>query len=295
MGEMALPSLIEVAFIVITYSVGSYLSDVRAYTWTHHHVSPLYVRFVAKCLQILSYVGLGGAVGTMAGLDVKGLSTTLMTSGSLAIGFASQDILKNLASGFVIMATKPFEVRDKITCDGKTGIVVEVGFFSTRLKTSDETGLSLPNGKVASAVLVNQTDTYGIAKSGMHRVKVPLHLSVQADLDAALKVLGNVAKDMDAYLKELNKSDFKHGQTMKQYHHSRFGMDLDDEQAVRPTKVAVIGQNIQSGFDVEVQCFTDEVLVTKVFQEGFKRSVRALKTAGVELFDRSIERVQMSK
>lgn len=234
-------------------------------------------------MELAAFAALFQLFCDQVGFDVK----TLATSASVAIGFASQDVLKNLAAGLVIMATRPFEVRDKITCDGKTGVVSEVGFFSTRLKTSDETGLSLPNAKVASGVLVNHTSSYSSSSTAnrLHRIRIPFHLPVHADLELACKVLGEVAKEMDDFVKQHNVSDFKHGQSVSEYHAHRFpGEDLQQEQERHPSKPYVNGQNIAAGFDIELRCFSDEVLVSKVYMEGFRRAVKAFKVAGVELF-----------
>jgi len=275
----------ELAFAACLYVLGQFLGSIRAYTWVAVKISPLYVRFAAKLMEFVAICCFMSAAGNLMGFDVNGISERVVTSGSVAIGFASQDVLKNLAAGLVIMATKPFEVRDKITCDGKTGIVVEVGFFATKLKTSDETGLLLPNSKVAGCVMINETHTFGVARSGMHRVNILFHLSIQADLELADKVLKEVGLEMNEFIKKMNQSDYKHGQTVDQYHAETFGQNIQDECNRFPAKTAIVGQNIAAGMDIALYCFVDEVLLSKVKAEAFKRGLRAFKKAKVELFD----------
>jgi len=273
----------------ITAAIGAFvaahfLGSIRADNMQEISGIALYVRFAAHFLRILGLAAIAVLIATELGLDVKSLSGSLLTSGSLVFGFASQDVLKNFAAGLVILLSSPFRVGDKITCDGKTGLVIEVGFFSTRLKTADQTGLSLPNAKVASGVMVNHTDDYGIARTGMHRVHVEVHLSVNADLDLAEKSLAKVAKDMDSCIVEMNVV-LKSKPSFGSYHFKRFGVTLEDDQKTNPCKVNIIGQNMASGFQLELLCFCTTQLVTKVNSEGFRRAVRALKADGLELFD----------
>lgn len=83
---------------------------------------------------------------------------TVLTVGAsigLAIGFASQDILKNIFGGFIIILDSPFQVGDKIEIDGMYGEVTEIGLRSTRIVTPDDSLISLPNADVVNNAVSN--------------------------------------------------------------------------------------------------------------------------------------------
>lgn len=260
--------------------------SVKSWNYSAHGLSALYIRFIAHALQVAAVYSLWVVCAEMLGFHTQGLGPTLLTSGSVIIGFSTQDILKNFAAGVVLIFNKPFEVRDKITVDGKTGIVIDVGFFNTRLKTSSNTGICVPNSKVAAATLTNHSDNYGVLQTGMHRISVPLFMTTTTDLDLAVATLKEVGLAMDQWLKEKNEDvKSKQGPMLHEAHLNRYGIKLELDQEKSPTKVDIIGHNISAGFEVELQCFCNEQLSRPVFNEAFKRSVQALRAAGIVLFD----------
>ena len=90
----------------------------------------------------------------IAGIFQPPLATVLAFAASIgvAIGFASQDILKNIFGGITILFDQPFKVGDKIESDKYYGEVVEIGLRSTRIVTPDDSLVSIPNG-----LLMNQS------------------------------------------------------------------------------------------------------------------------------------------
>lgn len=93
----------------------------------------------------------------IAGIISPPIETILTVGASvgLAIGFASQDILKNIFGGFIIIMDRPFQVGDKIEVDGFYGEVTEIGLRSTRIVTPDDSIVSLPNADLVSNAVSN--------------------------------------------------------------------------------------------------------------------------------------------
>jgi len=73
----------------------------------------------------------------------------------VAIGFAAQDILKNIFGGFVILIDRPFKVGDKIEVNGVYGEVLDMSLRSTRIVTADDSVVSLPNGDLMNQAISN--------------------------------------------------------------------------------------------------------------------------------------------
>ena len=84
-------------------------------------------------------------------------ATVIAVSASLgiAIGFAAQDILKNIFGGVMILLDRPFMVGDKIEAGEHYGEVVEIGLRSIRIVTPDDSLVSIPNGELMNKSVSN--------------------------------------------------------------------------------------------------------------------------------------------
>ncbi len=73
----------------------------------------------------------------------------------VAIGFAAQEVIKNIFGGLVIILDRPFQVGDKIAVSGTYGEVVSIGLRSTRIVTPDDNLVSVPNSQVVDGQVAN--------------------------------------------------------------------------------------------------------------------------------------------
>ena len=98
-----------------------------------------------------------GAIYLLRVVSGKPMSTLLagLGIGGLAIALASQDTLKNFFGSIVIMLDKPFRVGQRVVVEGNDGVVEEIGFRSTRVRTLTGHLVTVPNEKMASANIEN--------------------------------------------------------------------------------------------------------------------------------------------
>jgi MscS family membrane protein len=85
---------------------------------------------------------------------------TLITGlgiGGLAVALAARESLENLFGSFTIFIDKPFVVGDMVKVGETIGVVENVGFRSTRLRTLDKSYVTLPNKKMIDSELENLT------------------------------------------------------------------------------------------------------------------------------------------
>ena len=75
----------------------------------------------------------------------------------LAIALAVKDSLSNVASGILIIITKPFKVGDYIEIEGLEGTVYKIELMFTTLITADNKNVILPNSRVSANNVVNYT------------------------------------------------------------------------------------------------------------------------------------------
>jgi len=75
--------------------------------------------------------------------------------GGLAVALAAQETIKNFFGSLMIFTDKPFELGERIVAGGHDGIIEEVGFRSTRIRTLDGHLVTVPNGELANMMIQN--------------------------------------------------------------------------------------------------------------------------------------------
>lgn len=122
----------------------------------------------------------------LAGLGIAGLT----------LGFALQDVAKNLIAGVLLLVQRPFEIGDTIEVAGFTGSVLDVSLRTTDIRSTDGRFVSIPNGDV----LVNPITNFNKAPS--RRLEVSAGLSYHADLHHVRQVVLDALSDVEGLLEE---------------------------------------------------------------------------------------------
>ena len=86
---------------------------------------------------------------------------TLSAVGGFVIGFALQDTLGNLFSGLAIQVEKPFRVGHWIVVGSYEGIVTEITWRATRLRTKAGNSIILPNNFLSKEPITNYSEPTG--------------------------------------------------------------------------------------------------------------------------------------
>src|SRR5262249_9576248 len=102
------------------------------------------------------------AVGLFSALlvipQVRAVAGALLASGAVLgviLGLAAQQTLGNFIAGLLIATTQPVRIGDRVSYDGESGIVEEIGLTYTFIRTVDRRRLVVPNSKLASDTIVN--------------------------------------------------------------------------------------------------------------------------------------------
>lgn len=93
----------------------------------------------------------------VAGILGVGTSSIVAMVGSagLAVGLALQGSLSNFAGGVLILILKPFKVGDYISAAGAEGTVQSIDIFYTRIYTTDNKVVVIPNGTISNTNVTN--------------------------------------------------------------------------------------------------------------------------------------------
>lgn len=146
-------------------------------------LNPAAIPFTLTVSRIFLYVLLGISVSTSVGIvDTASIVTALGAVG-LAVSLAVKDSLSNLMGGVLLIVFKSFGLGDYVEIDGVAGTVAEIGMIHTILTTTDNKRISIPNGQVTNARIINYS------AESTRRVDIILTIDRENDIESAKSVL----------------------------------------------------------------------------------------------------------
>lgn len=159
------------------------------------------------------------------------IESLVVVTGSLgiAVGFASQDIIRNIFGGIMTLFDRPFQVGDKVEVGNYYGEVKSIGLRSTRIVTPDDSIVSIPNGDIMSKAVSN-------ANSGETNCQVVAELFLPSYID--LEKVREVAKrsaqvSKYVYLKKpivvIFKNEIHHNRSMIKMRLKAYVLDIRHE------------------------------------------------------------------
>jgi small-conductance mechanosensitive channel len=117
------------------------------------------IRFLRRLIT-LGILVLGGlfALSQFGGLN-KLAAGVLASSAIVAavVGFAARQTLANLIAGVMLTIAQPLRIGDQVTIEEQTGVVEDVRLNYTILRTAEGRRLFIPNERLATQVLNNDT------------------------------------------------------------------------------------------------------------------------------------------
>lgn len=140
--------------------------------------------FTGKIAKAVIYV-IAGVLIISEWYDLNGLIAGLGL-GSVVVALAAQDIAKSLMAGATILLDKPFVVGDWIQTKEYEGTVVDITFRSTKVKTSEDTIVAIPNEKLTQEAVVNY------AKMEKRRYSFNIKLPLKTNSDTIETVLNRI-------------------------------------------------------------------------------------------------------
>ncbi len=144
-------------------------------------------RFLLSFMRIGLYVLLFITVASIVGVPMASF-VTLLASAGVAIGLALQGALSNLAGGVMILFFKPFKIGDYVEVTSGAGTVSDITVFYTKLLTPDNKVITIPNGDLTNAAVVNYSE------KNDRRVDLEFTASYDSDIDVVESVMLGIAK-----------------------------------------------------------------------------------------------------
>lgn len=198
-GQSLIHFGIKVLIAIAVYLVGAWL--IRQFgkflrrLFQRRHTEATLASFITSLFTITSSVLLIiVTVGTL-GVDTTSLAA-LLAAGGMAVGMALSGTVQNFAGGIMLLIFKPFKVGDYIKAQGAEGTVKAVSIVSTKIQTTDNREIVLPNGSLSNGDIDNYT-VYPL-----RRVQWTISVSYGTDaeecIDLLLQLLRNDKRILDS-------------------------------------------------------------------------------------------------
>jgi small-conductance mechanosensitive channel len=144
------------------------------------------LRFVRRMVYAaILLIGVALALSQFGG--ISRLAASVLASSAIAaavIGFAARQTLANVVAGIMLAITQPVRIGDWVTFEDNYGQVEDVRLNYTILRTSSDQRVVIPNERLASGVLRN--DTLAADAIGLD---VSIWVAPGADVDRAVRAL----------------------------------------------------------------------------------------------------------
>jgi small conductance mechanosensitive channel len=122
----------------------------------------------------------------LAGLGILGFT----------VGFALQDIMKNFASGVILLLQQPFHVGETIGVKGFDGTVLAIDLRATEMRAADGRVVILPNADILANPIINYS------RANQRRVDFSLNLSHTSEPDTVRKIVLEGVESVKGFVSE---------------------------------------------------------------------------------------------
>jgi small conductance mechanosensitive channel len=122
------------------------------------------------------------------GIDTTSLAA-LLAGGGMAIGLALNGTVQNFAGGIMLLIFKPFKAGDFIEAQGYSGTVSELSITSTKLVTTDNRVIIIPNGILSNNIINNYSD------QKFRRVDLTVDVEYGSSAEQVKKLLGSMIEN----------------------------------------------------------------------------------------------------
>ncbi len=184
-----------VVIIVVGLWISKIIKNCFVKTLQKKEVDPTLIGFFASMLH-------GGLVifVVISAISKLGVQTTsfvaVIGAAGLAVGLALQGSLSNFAAGILLILFKPFKVGNFVKAGGEAGVIVEVGIFTTEMKTPDNVQIIIPNATIMGSAITN------VSAHPTRRIDMTLGVGYGDDLNKAKQIMEDLLSADERVLKD---------------------------------------------------------------------------------------------
>jgi small-conductance mechanosensitive channel len=177
-----------IILFIVTWIVLKYLTSILEQIGERRVRYRLLIKGSIPIIRILIWIGMMYFIVANVIAPPWATLFALLASAGIAIGFASQDILKNIFGGIMILFDRPFQVGDKVAIGQHYGEITDIGLRTVRMVTPDDSMVTVPNHEITNTSVSN-------SNSGESNCQVvaEFYLPLGCDLQAVKKIAGRAA------------------------------------------------------------------------------------------------------
>ena len=135
-----------------------------------------------QAYRLVAVLGISIIVLQTLGIDPASMLAGIGIVG-IALGFAARDTVENVISGASILTDQPFRIGDTVIYEGTYGIIREITLRTTRLVTTKNEVLVVPNSLMANQMVLNHTI------GGVLRIEIPFSIAYKERPQEAREVV----------------------------------------------------------------------------------------------------------
>jgi|GEM_PF-302987 len=182
-----LPMAVEITILPISKTIWAILMlwtltglvDLGKDLWQHRDdpetsssIQDLLIPTVVGLIKALLFLGFGYYLIRLMG-DEDLLNRILAGLGILTLGvsLAAQDAIKNYFGTLLLASERPFRIGDRVSLANQNGVIEQVGYRSTRIRTDKGSLITIPNSKVIEGSVEN------LGRRNRHFARISLPLS----------------------------------------------------------------------------------------------------------------------
>ncbi|MBR1578331.1 MAG: mechanosensitive ion channel family protein [Bacteroidales bacterium] len=188
---------LKVLLAVAIYIVGAWLirkvKKVLAKTFEKRKSDKTIATFIQSLVSATLWVVLILAMVGTLGINTTSIAA-LLAAGGMAIGMAMSGTVQNFAGGLILLAFKPFKVGDFIDAQSIFGRVSEISIVHTKIVTTDNREITIPNGELANGNIDNYSSR------DPHRLSLKFNVPYGTDVDQVREILLELVKDQPKIL-----------------------------------------------------------------------------------------------
>ncbi|MGN1100171.1 MAG: mechanosensitive ion channel family protein, partial [Christensenellales bacterium] len=164
----------------------------------------------------------------------------------LALGLALQDALANLASGVILLFTKPFKENDFLRIGSIDGTVKKIKLTTTELISTDNVLISMPNNKVLTS------EIYNYSAKNTRRLDLIVGVAYESDIDKVKETLYSI-------------------------------VNADERIFKNPEPAVCVVQLDSSSVNYRVRVWTSNANYWNVYNDFFEKILREFEKADIEI------------
>ena len=189
----SIPNLLTaLVILIISLYLARFLSNILRRV-LHKRKAPEGVTHLLGQLTLWTIIIIGTITALQRFFEVTAFLAGLGIVG-FTIGFALQDVMKNFASGIILLLQQPFHVGESTELAGFEGTVLAIDLRTTEIRALDGRIVILPNASVLANPIVNYT------RARQRRVDLSLNLSHDTDPNTARQIILEAIEEVPGFV-----------------------------------------------------------------------------------------------